>query len=82
MAEPVDEFAVSWLFSLAARIEGGPKNTLDVPQMVHSPLDIKEAVFDQALDLLARRGRGVAVAEHQDYIIEGEARRLSRPDEP
>jgi hypothetical protein len=82
MTEPVDEFAMSWLFGLAAGIEGGPQDTLDMPQILHSLLDIKEAVLDKALDVPARRGRGVVVAEHQGDIIEGEARRLSRPDEP
>jgi hypothetical protein len=73
---------VSWRFGLAAGVEGGPQNALDVAQIPHSPLDIQEAVLDQTLDLQARRGRGVAVAEHPGDIIEGEARRLSRPDEP
>jgi hypothetical protein len=82
MAQSVDQFAVAWLFGIAAGIKGGPQNALDMSQILHSPLDIKKATLDQALDLPARRGRGVAVAEHQGYIIEGEARRLSRPDEP
>jgi hypothetical protein len=72
---------VSWLFGLAAGIEGGPQDTLDVQQILHSPLDVQEAVLNQALDLPARSGGGVPVAEHQGYVIEGEARRLSRPDE-
>ena len=53
MADPVDEFAVSRLFGRAAGLEGGPQDTLDVPQIFHSPLENQTAILDQALDLPA-----------------------------
>src|SRR5262249_42177734 len=62
-------------------LEGGLEDTLHVPQVLHPPLHVSQALLDEYLHLLAGRRGAVTEIQEGGDVFARKARGLRRPDE-